>query len=50
MRAAPGWELWDFDNSTIPVRGVLSISVSVDRSIAVSRERFLCDGQFIANR
>jgi len=49
MRAAPGWELWDFDNSTIPVRGVLSISVSVDRSIAVSRERCLCDGHFVAN-
>ena len=41
--------LWEFDNSTIPVRGVLSISVSVDRSIAVSRERCLCDGHFFAN-
>jgi hypothetical protein len=37
MRAAPGCELlWDFDNSTIPVRRVLSICVSL---VAESLER-----------
>jgi hypothetical protein len=37
MRAPPGGELWLLDNSTLPVRGALSISVRHPSCIIISQ-------------